>query len=74
VAEQVIILMAATGGAFDHLIGETVAEAIHALLSKIKKDHDKLMDSLNKGDKPVEEDVATVVKAAVAIAKSFDKE
>ncbi|MEO7617233.1 MAG: F0F1 ATP synthase subunit alpha [Candidatus Saccharibacteria bacterium] len=74
VAEQVIILMAATGGAFDHLIGETVAEAIHALLSKIKKDHDKLIHSLNEGNKPSDDDVADVVKAAVAIAKSFDKE
>ena len=74
VAEQVIILMAATGGAFDHLTGDAVADAILALLAKIKKDHAGLVDSLNEGTKPSDENTEAVVKAAVAIAKSFVKE
>ncbi len=51
-AEQVIILLAATGGAFDHLVDDAVADAIHTLLVKLKKDHGKIIDTLNKGDKP----------------------
>jgi F-type H+-transporting ATPase subunit alpha len=74
VAEQVIILLAATGGAFDHLVDNAVADAIHNLLVKMKKDHAKLVDTLEKGDKPDDELKKTVIDVAGDVAKTFGKE
>ena len=74
VAEQVIILLAATGGAFDHLVDDAVAEAIHALLVKMKKDHGPIITAFNKGDKPAEDGIKTVMSVAEHIAKSYGKE
>jgi F-type H+-transporting ATPase subunit alpha len=74
VAEQVISLMAAIKGAYDALTGDEVETALRTLLTTIKKDHSKLVDRLNAGTKPSDDDVETIVSAAKKIAATYKKE
>jgi F-type H+-transporting ATPase subunit alpha len=71
VAEQVIMLAAATSGSFDHLLAKDVETACHRLISDVKKAHAKLYASLDEGTKPTEVEVESVVKIATKIAKEF---
>ena len=71
VAEQVIMLMAATSGSFDHLLAKDVETACHRLIVDVKKTQEKLYNSLNDGTKPTEEEVVSVVKLSTKIAKEF---
>jgi F-type H+-transporting ATPase subunit alpha len=71
IAEQVISLMAATKGAFDAIPVEKVKSAQAELISILEKDEKKLVADLNKGDKPTDEIVATVVKVATKVAHSY---
>ncbi len=73
VAEQVIMLIAATGGAFDHLLSKEVESSCHLVISAVKKSHKKLFDSLDAGIKPEEKDVKAIVAEAEQIAKEFGK-
>jgi F-type H+-transporting ATPase subunit alpha len=73
VAEQVVMLMAATQGAFDSLTNHNVEEAIHSLITKVKKAHPKLIDSLNTGAKPSDDDTKAVVAIAHDVAKTYGK-
>src|SRR4029079_17188317 len=54
VAEQVVMLLAATKGAFDEVPTEKVAAAVADLLSRMKQHHAKVMDTLNEGSKPAD--------------------
>jgi F-type H+-transporting ATPase subunit alpha len=74
IAQQVIKLTAATGGAFDKLVSHHVEQACRELVGRITKSHPKLIESLNAGTKPEEADVKAIVEAATAIAKTFDGE
>ncbi|HWZ65258.1 MAG TPA: F0F1 ATP synthase subunit alpha [Patescibacteria group bacterium] len=69
--QQVVSLMAATGGAFDEVPIDKIADAELALLTKIGSDHKKLADELNKGDKPSDETKKAVMDMAKAIAKGL---
>lgn len=71
VAEQVILLTAATNGVFDHLSTDNVASASERLLSSVKKAHKSLVESLNKGTKPEESQSKLIIEEAKAVAKSF---
>ncbi|HEX3082107.1 MAG TPA: F0F1 ATP synthase subunit alpha [Candidatus Saccharimonadia bacterium] len=71
VAQQVVMLLAATKGAFDGVPSDKVAAAVTDLLSRMKQSHAKIMDTLNEGSKPSDETVAEVVKIAEEVAKSF---
>ena len=71
VAEQVIMLMAATKGAFDAVPTAQAAEAVRELLAKVKKERPELIDVLNGGAKPSDETVSAVVEMAAAVAKTF---
>ncbi|HVQ44458.1 MAG TPA: F0F1 ATP synthase subunit alpha [Candidatus Saccharimonadia bacterium] len=71
VAEQVIMLLAATKGAFDQMPTDKVNAAVHDLLSRMKQHHAKVVETLNEGAKPTDETVAAVVKVAEEVAKSF---
>ncbi len=73
VAEQVVMLIAATGGAFDHLLSKEVESACHRIIADVKKNNKKLYDSLDAGVKPEDSDLATIVAAAEQIAKEFGK-
>ena len=74
VAEQVIALLAATNGAFDHLTNHDVEAAVHRTISTVKKTHSKLYASLDEGTKPEDADVAKIVKEAEAVAKTFGRD
>lgn len=71
VAEQVIALIAATKGAFDHLTKKDVENAVHRVIAAVKKSHVKLYNSIDEGVKPEDEDIDKIVKEAEAIAKTF---
>lgn len=71
VAEQYITLLAATKGAFDHLVNHDVETAVHRLVAEIKKSHSKLYKSLDEGTKPEDTDIDILVVEAGAIAKTF---
>jgi F-type H+-transporting ATPase subunit alpha len=74
VAEQVIILMAATTGAFDGLPTDKVAPAGHELIVRLGKQHPELMETLNGGAKPEDKTVETVANMAREVAKTFKVE
>jgi F-type H+-transporting ATPase subunit alpha len=73
VAEQVVMLIAATGGAFDRLLAKEVESACHRTIADIKKNHKKLYESLDAGVKPEEDGAKVVVSVAEQIAKEFGK-
>ncbi len=73
VAEQVIMLTAATEGAFDRLTNHNVEEASRALVTKVKKAHPKLVDKLNEGTKPADEEVKQIVNVAGEVAATYGK-
>jgi F-type H+-transporting ATPase subunit alpha len=71
VAEQVIMLLAATKGAFDEVPTEKVNAAVHDLLTRMKQRHAKVVETLNEGSKPDDKTVEAVVKVAQEVAESF---
>jgi F-type H+-transporting ATPase subunit alpha len=71
VAEQVVMLLAATKGAFDVVPTDKVQAAAHDLTSRMKQHHAKLMGTLNEGAKPSDETVEQVLEVAREVAKSF---
>jgi F-type H+-transporting ATPase subunit alpha len=73
VAEQVVMLIAATGGAFDRLLAKEVESACHRIIAEVKKSHEKLYESLDSGVKPEDSDIKVIVDAAEQIAQEFGK-
>ncbi len=71
--EQVAIVIAATGGAFDGLPAENVKAAQSALLTGLKQKHAKLVEILNKGDAPDDKDQQTILSVAQSVAKQYKK-
>ena len=71
VAEQVIILIGATSGAFDELNEKDIQPAAHQLISTVKENHKKLYNSLNDGTKPEKSDLNVISELAVKVASSF---
>jgi F-type H+-transporting ATPase subunit alpha len=69
--QQVVSVLAATEGAFDGLPIENVKPAQAALLSTLEQKQKKLIDKLDKGEKPTDEDKKTVVELARQIAKQY---
>lgn len=74
VAEQVVMVTAATSGAFDELDSQQVASALHALLQAVKKHHAKLEAKLNAGHKPDADEVESLTSAAASIASGFGQQ
>lgn len=71
VAEQVIMLASATGGAFDHLMNHNVEQAMHDLITRVKKNHEALFKKLDEGTKPDPKEVETILEEAKHIASTF---
>ena len=71
IAEQVVMLMATTNGAFDTVPTEKIKEAAAELYGRIAKDHKKLVEGFNAGDKPDEKIVKTVLDEAKKVAHTF---
>jgi F-type H+-transporting ATPase subunit alpha len=70
-AEMVVYLMATTGGAFDAVPTEKVREAAAEVYGRVLKDHKKLVEGFNKGEKPDEAVVKTVLEEAKKVAHTF---
>jgi len=69
--EMYASLLAATEGAFDIVPVEKIKPAEEALHRELKNKHAKLTEALNTGDKPKDDQKATVLKVAKAIAESY---
>jgi len=69
--QQVVSIMAATEGAFDGLPIVNIKPAQAALLSQMEQKQKKLIDNLDKGVKPTDDDKKTIVDAAKDIAKQY---
>ena len=69
--EQTVSLMAVTEGCFDKLDTEKVAEAGLKLREALWSGNKKLMQELNKGDKPSDETISTVKKIGMQIAEEL---
>ena len=64
-------LLAATQGKFDVVPLDKIKAAEEALLAELERKHKKLVDAINTGDKPTEEQQAEVLKVAAAIAATY---
>lgn len=71
IAEQTATLMAANKGAFDTIPTEKMKDAQAELIGALDGEHRKVMDALNKGDKPTEEIEKTILKVAEKVAHSY---
>lgn len=70
--EMYSVLYAATNGAFDVVPLEKIEAAREALLRELKSKHAKLVDALNTGDKPSDDQNDQVLKVAKDIAKQYE--
>ena len=66
------ILLAATEGAFDKVPLNKISLAVETLLFELSKKHSKVIERINKGDKPSDEDIKVVVKVAQDIGQSYE--
>jgi F-type H+-transporting ATPase subunit alpha len=71
IAEQVVSIMAASNGAFDVVPVEKIKDAQTELIAIIERDHSAIVATLNKGDKPDEALIKTVLDEANKIANSY---
>jgi F-type H+-transporting ATPase subunit alpha len=69
--EMYSTLLAVTKGCFDKVPLEKIKPAEEALQSELKTKHKKLIDALNTGDKPTDEQNEQVVKVAKSVAESY---
>lgn len=70
--EQVASIFAVTNGLFDKVSVAKVKDAQAALLTRLWTDHKEDMRVLNKGDKPTEDVIKAITKAAKTAAKGFE--
>jgi F-type H+/Na+-transporting ATPase subunit alpha len=70
--EMYSTLLATNKGCFDKVPLEKIKAAEDALLGELKAKHKKLVDAINTGDKPTDEQNDQLVKVATAIAKSYE--
>jgi F-type H+/Na+-transporting ATPase subunit alpha len=70
--EQTVLLLAANEGVVDNVPIAEIKNFQTALLSELHKQHRKVMDKLNDGDKPDDKLKETVVKAAKSVAKQYE--
>lgn len=70
--EQVSSIYAVNEGAFDSVPVAKIKEAQHMLLTRLWTEHKDAMRTLNKGDKPSDETLATIKKVAEETAKDIE--
>ncbi len=71
--EQVAAVTAVNSGAFDDVVVARITDAKEALIAKLWSEHKKVMQELNKGDKPSDDTIALLEKTATAVAKGFEE-
>ncbi|MGH7157012.1 MAG: F0F1 ATP synthase subunit alpha [Candidatus Saccharimonadales bacterium] len=69
--EMYCSLLAVTNGCFDQVPLEKIKPAEDALLAELKSKHTKLIELINKGDKPADEQNQQIIKVAQAIANTY---
>jgi F-type H+-transporting ATPase subunit alpha len=69
--EMYVALLAATNGAFDKVPLEKVKLAEEALFRELKSKHAKVIEALNTGAKPTDEQNAAALKVAKAITATY---
>jgi F-type H+-transporting ATPase subunit alpha len=70
--EQVASIYAVTNGLFDEVTVAKIKDAQTALLTRLWTDHKDEMRTLNKGDKPTDDVLKLIKKAAMSAAKGFE--
>lgn len=65
-------LLAATEGAFDAVPLEKIKQAETALFDELSKKHAKVIERINSGDAPSDEERITILKVATTIAKTYE--
>jgi F-type H+-transporting ATPase subunit alpha len=71
IAEQVVSVLAANEGAFDNVPVAKIKDAQAELIAVIDRDHKKLVDELNKGDKPSDAAKSEILKVAKKVADGY---
>ncbi|MBX4197430.1 F0F1 ATP synthase subunit alpha [Candidatus Saccharibacteria bacterium] len=71
--QQVVSIVAATNGAFDGLEVQNVKSAQDALLTTLQQKQQKLIEEINKNQKPSEDTQKKIVEVASQIAKQYHK-
>lgn len=71
--EQYISVHAVTSGAFDNVPVESIKEAQSAVIARLWKDHKDAMRTLNKGDKPTDEQSAIIDEVTKKVAKGYEE-
>ncbi|CAN5387508.1 hypothetical protein BH10PAT3_BH10PAT3_8190 [soil metagenome] len=66
------ILLAATEGTFDKIPLEKIKTAEAALLRDLKHDMPSIVEGLNTGAEPSDDDKAKIVKLALSVAKAYE--
>ncbi len=69
--EQVASIYAVNEGAFDEVPVASIKEAQATLLTRLWTEHKEAMRTLNKGDKPSDETLGQIKKAAADVAKGL---
>lgn len=69
--EMYSMLLAATKGCFDKVPLEKIGAAEEALLQELKSKQAKLIEELNTGAKPTDEQVEAVIKVAESVANGY---
>jgi F-type H+-transporting ATPase subunit alpha len=69
--EQTASIYAVNEGAFDDVSVANIKEAQATLLTRLWTEHKEAMRTLNKGDKPSDETLGQIKKAAADVAKGF---
>jgi F-type H+-transporting ATPase subunit alpha len=69
--EQTASIYAVNEGAFDDVSVANIKEAQATLLTRLWTEHKEAMRTLNKGDKPSDETLSQIKKAAADVAKGF---
>ena len=64
-------LLAATSGAFDKVPLEKIKVAEDALHRELKAKHAKVIEAVNTGDKPTDEQQEAILKVAKSVASSY---
>ncbi len=70
--EMYSVLYAANNGAFDVVPLDKIDTAREALLRELKSKHAKLIEAINTGDKPTDEQNEQVMKVAKSIAATYE--
>jgi len=70
--EMYSVLYAANNGAFDVVPLEKIDVARESLLRELKSKHTKLVDAINTGDKPTDEQNEQVLKVAKTVAAQYE--